>query len=262
MPTARKRSGGALGDNRRVTPLEQLAAALRTADRVSVLTGAGVSAASGVPTFRGAGGLWRNYSATELASPDAFRRDPHTVWEWYAWRREQIAQCQPNDAHQVLAGWTRTRPHWRVITQNVDDLHVRADTQGLVRLHGSIFDLRCWSGCAAASRSWRDERVPFPEMPPRCPHCGGLTRPGVVWFGESLDPADVREAEALTRCDVFIAAGTSAVVYPAAGFLHAARANGAFTAELNIEPTDATSTVDVAVQAPVEETLKKLDAML
>ncbi len=139
---------------------------------------------------------------------------------------------------------------------------MRAGTHRLVRLHGSIFELRCWNGCATAPRAWRDERVPFAEMPPRCPHCGGLARPGVVWFGESLDPADVAAADALTRCDVFIAAGTSAVVYPAAGFLHSARAQGAFTAELNIEATDATAAVDVAVHAPVEETLKKLDGML
>ena len=245
-----------------MSSLERLATALRSARRVTILTGAGVSAASGVPTFRGAGGLWRNYSATELASPDAFRRDPHTVWEWYGWRREQIAACQPNPAHDVLARWTRTRPYWRVITQNVDDLHVRAGTNGLVRLHGSIFELRCWDGCVGSARDWRDERVPFPEMPPRCPHCGGLARPAVVWFGESLDAADVRAAETLTACEVFIAAGTSAVVYPAAGFLHDARAQGAFTAELNIEATDATAGVDVAIHAPVEETLKKLDAML
>ena len=245
-----------------MSPLEQLASALRPAQRVTVLTGAGVSAASGVPTFRGAGGLWRNYSATELASPGAFQQDPSTVWEWYAWRREQIAACLPNAAHQVLASWTRRHHQWNVVTQNVDDLHVRAGTERLVRLHGSIFELRCWNRCAASPRSWRDERVPFPSMPPRCPHCGGLARPGVVWFGEALDPADVRAAEALTRCDVFIAAGTSAVVYPAAGFLHAAGAQGAFTAELNIETTEATGVVDVAVHAPVEETLKKLEAML
>ncbi len=245
-----------------MSPLEHLATALRCASRVTILTGAGVSAASGVPTFRGAGGLWRNYSATELASPDAFNRDPHTVWEWYAWRREQIAACRPNAAHHVLARWTQTRAMWRVITQNVDDLHVRAATEGLVRLHGSIFELRCWKGCDTGSRAWRDERVPFPDMPPRCPHCGGMARPGVVWFGESLDPSDVQAAEALTACDVFIAAGTSAVVYPAAGLLHHARAQCAFTTELNIEATDVTPGVDVAVHAPVEETLQKLDALL
>ena len=242
--------------------LVQLAEQLRNARSVTVLTGAGVSAASGVPTFRGAGGLWRNYSATDLATPDAFARDPELVWEWYAWRRAQIAACEPNAAHHVLARWTQSHDRWRVVTQNVDDLHVRAGTRGLVRLHGSIFELRCWNDCAESAGGWRAERVLFAEMPPRCPHCGGLARPGVVWFGESLNPADVAAASALTMCDVFIAAGTSSVVYPAAGFLDEARARGAFTAELNTDTTDATHRVDVAVQGPVEETLAALERLI
>ena len=245
-----------------MTPLDQFADRLRNATSVTVLTGAGVSAASGIPTFRGSGGLWRNFSATDLATPDAFARDPDTVWEWYAWRREQVALCSPNPAHEVLARWTQTHGRWRVVTQNVDDLHVRAGTLDLVRLHGSIFDLRCWDNCAAAPRSWRDDRVPFPEMPPRCPQCGGLARPGVVWFGESLDPVDIEAADALAACDVFIAAGTSAVVYPAAGFLLEASAHGAFTVELNTETTDATGSVDLAIHGPVEQTLAEVDALL
>jgi NAD-dependent deacetylase len=229
---------------------------------VTVLTGAGVSAASGVPTFRGAAGLWRTYRAVDLATPDAFARDPHTVWEWYAWRRELIAACQPNPAHEVLGRWTRERPGWRVITQNVDDLHLRAATRDLIRLHGSIFEQRCWRGCTDAPRAWRDDRVPLPTMPPTCPACGGLARPGVVWFGEPLDPGNIEAATALAACDVFITAGTSAIVYPAAGLVHAARRAGAFTAELNVEDTDATAVVDLAIQAPVEETLTALDALL
>ena len=245
-----------------MSQLNELTTRLRNASAVTVLTGAGVSAASGIPTFRGAGGLWRNFSATELATREAFARDPQTVWEWYAWRREQILGCDPNAAHRVLARWTQTRPGWRVVTQNVDDLHVRAGTRGLVRLHGSIFELRCWRSCRGERFVWRDERVPLPEMPPRCPGCGGLARPAVVWFGEMLDPRDLETAAALTPCDVFIAAGTSAVVYPAAGLLHEARAQGAFTAELNTEVTDATRDVDAAVQGPVEQTLAALDKLL
>jgi len=245
-----------------VTPLDQLADRLRNAKSVTVLTGAGVSAASGIPTFRGSGGLWRNFSASDLARREAFARDPVTVWEWYAWRRQQIAACSPNAAHEVLARWTHTRERWRVVTQNVDDLHVRAGTLDLVRLHGSIFDLRCWSNCGALPRSWREDRVPFPEMPPRCPECGGLARPGVVWFGESLDPSDIEAADALATCDVFIAAGTSALVYPAAGFLLEASAHGAFTVELNTETTDATGSVDLAIRGPVEQTLAEVDALL
>ena len=123
-----------------MTPLDQLAERLRNATSVTVLTGAGVSAASGIPTFRGSGGLWRNFSATDLATPEAFARDPVTVWEWYAWRREQVAACSPNAAHEVLARWTQTRNRWRVVTQNVDDLHVRAGTLDLVR--AARIDLR------------------------------------------------------------------------------------------------------------------------
>lgn len=242
--------------------LVRLAARLREARTVTILTGAGVSAASGVPTFRGAGGLWRTYRATDLATPEAFARDPRTVWEWYDWRRELIARCAPNAAHEVLARWTRERPGWRVITQNVDDLHVRAGTRDLVRLHGSIFELRCWGGCTGAPGGWRDEHVPLPRLPPLCPACGGLARPHVVWFGEPLDASDLAAATALTACDLFITAGTSAVVYPAAGLVHAAKRYGASTAELNLEPTDATGVVDVAIHAPVEETLTALDALL
>lgn len=240
--------------------LVALATRLRTARAVTVLTGAGVSAASGVPTFRGADGLWRNFRASELATREAFARDPYLVWEWYAWRRELMAGSQPNAAHKVLASWTERHEPWRVITQNVDDLHLRAGTRELVRLHGSIWELRCWNNCRG--ETWRDERAPLPEVPPRCPQCGGLARPGVVWFGESLDPNDVARAQRLTNCEVFIAAGTSAVVYPAAGFLHDAQARGAFTVEMNLEATEATRVVDLAIQGPVEATLAELDAIL
>jgi len=241
--------------------LADLAARLRAASRVTVITGAGVSAASGVPTFRGADGLWRRFRPEELASPGAFARDPDLVWEWYAWRRETIARCAPNAAHQVLADWSRRRS-CRVITQNVDDLHVRAGTEGLVRLHGSIWELACADRCAAGARPWPDTRVPLPECPPRCPHCGGLARPAVVWFGEPLPDAAVRGARAATACDVFIAAGTSAVVYPAAGLMHEAAARGAWTAEINLETTPASSSVDAAIQGPVQDVLPELDRLL
>jgi NAD-dependent deacetylase len=243
--------------------LSQLAAKLRPARRVAILTGAGISAPSGVPTFRGAGGLWRNFSATDLATADAFGRDPKSVWEWYAWRRDQIARCEPNAAHRVLAAWTHSHDGWRVITQNVDDLHTRAGTRDLVRLHGSIWELSCWHSCGPATRVWRDERVPMPELPPRCPQCGGLARPAVIWFGERLDPATLDAAHAAaSSAEVFIAAGTSAVVHPAAGLLQVARAHGAFTAEFNVEETNATGSVDLVLRGPVEETLSALGAML
>jgi len=243
--------------------LTQIAAKLRTARRVAVLTGAGVSAASGVPTFRGHDGLWRNFNPTQLATAEAFERDHVTVWDWYAWRRELIARCEPNAAHRVLARWTQAHDGWRVITQNVDDLHVRAGTRDLIRLHGSIWELACWHRCNPVERSWRDERVPLPEVPPRCPRCGDLARPAVVWFGENLNPADLDSAQALSSsAEVFLTAGTSALVHPAAGLLHIARAHGAFTAELNVEDTDATGYVALVVRGPVEETLSALDAMI
>jgi NAD-dependent protein deacetylase/lipoamidase len=241
--------------------IDRLAERLRHAARVTVLTGAGVSAASGVPTFRGADGLWRQYRATDLATPQAFARNPTLVWEWYAWRRQLIAGCQPNRAHDVLARWSTSQPQWQIVTQNVDDLHLRAGTRNLIRLHGSIWELSCWSGCGAEPLRWRDERVPLPAVP-SCPHCGALARPAVVWFGEPLDPADVCAAEAATDCDVFIAAGTSAIVYPAAGLLDTARGLGAFTAEINLEATPASDRVDLSIHAPVEDVLDAMDARL
>ena len=229
---------------------------LRDAPRATVLTGAGVSAASGVPTFRGSEGLWRQFRATDLATPEAFARDPRLVWEWYAWRRARVAACEPNAAHAVLAAWTQQRDGWRLVTQNVDDLHHRAGSRGVIRLHGSLWELACWNGCAAAAPSWRDERVPLPDMPPRCPACGGLARAAVVWFGEPLPPTAIAQAiDAAASCDVFLTVGTSSVVYPAAGLVDMARAHGAFVVEINPEATPASATVDVSIRGGAEAVL-------
>jgi len=241
--------------------LHELAARLGAAKRVTVMTGAGVSAPSGVPTFRGPGGLWRNYRPEDLATPDAFARDPALVWEWYAWRREKVAACTPNPAHGVLARWSH-RPGTCIVTQNVDDLHIRAGTRDLIRLHGSLWELKCFDGCAAGRAPWRDDRVPLPDALPRCPHCGGYARPAVVWFGESLNAADVNRAVEASTCDVFLTIGTSAVVYPAAGLVHHARARGAFTAEINLEATPASGLVDAAIAGAAEEVLPQLDRLL
>lgn len=230
--------------------------------RIAVLTGAGVSAASGVPTFRGADGLWKNFRPESLATPEAFGRDPKLVWEWYAWRRQRIAACEPNAAHHVLADWSRRFPHFQLITQNVDGLHERAGTAHTIRLHGSIWDVSCWQGCRTSPKSWRDDRVSFDQLPPPCPHCGGPIRPGVVWFGETLDPVVVRHASRASACDVFITVGTSAVVYPAAGFLTAARQYGAFTVEINPEATPATSAVDLALRGGAEAVLPEIQRLI
>jgi NAD-dependent deacetylase len=238
-----------------------LARRVAAASRLTVLTGAGVSAASGVPTFRGAGGLWRSYRADELATPEAFDRDPRLVWEWYAWRRELVRKSAPNRAHEVLAAWSRRMPGFRLITQNVDGLHERAGTENVTRFHGSLWDVACREGCAGSPRAWRAEGT-FPELPPRCPHCGGLLRPGVVWFGEPIPPEALAAAEAAVDGDVCLAVGTSAVVYPAAGLLSAARARGAFTAEINPEATPATGAVSLAISGRAEEVLDAVERVL
>lgn len=239
---------------------EELVTRLRSARTLVVVTGAGVSAASGVPTFRGEQGLWRTYRAEELATPEAFAHDPKTVWEWYDWRRGVIAACAPNTAHEVLARWS-TRPGFTLITQNVDGLHERAGTAHVIRFHGSIWEMRCAAGCGAAG--WEDRATPLPALPPACPACGGLARPGVVWFGEAIDP-DVLEgaSRAAAGADVFLSVGTSSLVYPAAGLLHHARRAGAFTAEINPGATGASGDVDLAIAAPAEDALPMLDSRI
>ena len=238
--------------------VRHVAALLDDKPRVCVVTGAGVSAASGVPTFRGDGGLWRNFRAEDLATPAAFRRSPELVWEWYDWRRTIIAACHPNAAHEVLAKWS-ARPGFSLVTQNVDGLHERAGTRRVTRFHGTIWQLRCATGCTHAT--WEDRTTPLSELPPRCPGCGGLARPNVVWFGEGIDADVIRAADAAADCDVFLSIGTSAVVYPAAGLLHAAKRRGATTVEINPAATDASGIVDIAIAAPAEIALPEIDSL-
>jgi NAD-dependent deacetylase len=237
--------------------LTDLAARLRSARRLTVLTGAGVSAASGVPTFRGDGGLWRSFKAEDLATPDAFRRNPRLVWEWYDWRRSVIAKCRPNPAHDALAR-LNGRDGFTLVTQNVDGLHERAGSSDLIRLHGSIWHVRCAEECPGGLEPWKDDRVPIGELPPRCPHCRGLARPSVVWFGESLDASVLRRTAAVLDCDLFLSVGTSSVVYPAAGLVHAAQAHGAWTVEINPATTAAAAGLDMVIAAPAEEVLPQL----
>ncbi len=238
------------------------AARLLRASRVTVLTGAGVSAASGVPTFRGPGGLWRNFSPQQLATAEAFRENPRLVWEWYGCRRELIAACRPNPAHEVLAEWSRRLKGFTLITQNVDGLHERARTRNVIRFHGSIWEMGCWDRCRASPHRWVDESVPLAELPPRCSFCGGLARPGVIWFGEAIHPVVLQQTAAAMKCDVFLAVGTSSQVYPAAGLAHEARAEGAFSVELNPEPTAVSGGVDLVLQGAAEEVLVRLDAAM
>ncbi|HEX8155591.1 MAG TPA: NAD-dependent deacylase [Thermoanaerobaculia bacterium] len=178
--------------------------------RVVVFTGAGVSAESGIPTFRGSGGLWRDFRAEDLATPEAFARDPALVWEWYEWRRGLIREAQPNAAHLAIA----QLPHAVVVTQNVDGLHARAGAKDVIELHGNIFRVRCVREGTIAERF-----DAFDTMPPRC-ECGSLLRPDVVWFGEMLpDDAVAHATSEIRKADLLLVIGTSGVVYPAAGFV-------------------------------------------
>jgi NAD-dependent deacetylase len=239
-----------------------LARRITPGSRISVLTGAGVSAASGVPTFRGPGGLWRSYPPEQLATAEAFSRDPRLVWEWYNWRREVVSKCEPNAAHRVLSAWSRRYAGFRLITQNVDGLHERAGTENVVRFHGSIWEVSCWNRCPSSPRRWQDDSVPFPIIPPVCSYCGGLIRPGVVWFGEGIDPEVMEASAAAVHCDLFITAGTSAVVYPAASLVYEAKENGAFTVEINPDSTPASETVDVVIRSGAETALAQVEALL
>ena len=241
--------------------LREAAAALQRATRIVVLTGAGMSAPSGVPTFRGTGGLWRSFKAQDLATPAAFARDPETVWAWYDWRRQQIAQCLPNAGHEVLARWSQHVAHVRVITQNVDGLHERAGTHDLLRLHGSIWRARCTRRCPqGAPHDLHD--VPLAVVPPRCA-CGALLRPDVVWFGEALDPRLIAAAhEEVSRADVFLTIGTSAQVHPAAGLVPLAHASGAVVIEINPEPAADDGSVDIRLARGADEALADLDVCL
>ncbi len=182
----------------------------RRPKRVVVFTGAGVSAESGIPTFRGVGGLWRDFRPEDLATPEAFARDCKLVWEWYEWRRGLVRAAQPNAAHLSIAKLSGAI----VVTQNVDGLHARAGARDVIELHGSIFRVRC-----TREGSTRDAAAPFAVVPPRC-ECGALLRPDVVWFGEALPALEwERATEAIRAADLLLVIGTSGVVYPAAGLV-------------------------------------------
>lgn len=229
---------------------------LRDASSIAVLTGAGVSAESGVPTFRGNNGLWKQYRAEDLATPAAFARDPKLVWEWYDWRRSVIAQAKPNPGHYALVEAEARARKFTLITQNVDGLHELAGSRSVLRLHGSIWILRC----LACAREREDRRTPLPELPPRC-ECGVMLRPGVVWFGEALPMKIWQEAEAAARqADLFLMIGTSAMVYPAAGLATIAKSSGARVVEINIAESGLSDTIDEFLQGPSGELLPQLIA--
>lgn len=234
--------------------------ALEGAQHVVALTGAGISADSGIPTFRGPGGLWRTYSPLQLAAPEAFERDPRLVWEWYDWRRRLSRKAKPNPGHFALAELERTitgSPGARtftLISQNVDGLHDRAGSQNVCKLHGDLWHTRC-TGCGEVERN---ELVPLPELPPKC-HCGALLRPDVIWFGEPLpEEAWTRAEEATRRARIFLVIGTSATVFPAAGLAHEARRANAKVAVINTEEIELDSSAAWVLRGPAGEILPRL----
>lgn len=268
---------------------------LEAARSAVVLTGAGISADSGVPTFRGPEGLWREHCPEELATPAAFARDPRLVWEWYGWRRSKIAPREPNAAHLALARWALRRVDVRIVTQNVDGLHTRAaetvagpdptmgsamgpgapadgtSTLGAggtvparggdaapLELHGCLFRVRC-TECGLRREHREEIDATSRDALPRCPECGGLLRPDVVWFGEPLPGAVVSEAFALAReAEVCLVVGTSAVVHPAAGIATATAAAGGEIIEVNPEPTPLTGRASVSLHARAAEAVPRL----
>src|SRR5205823_1958501 len=222
---------------------EQLLTIMRKPGHVVVFTGAGVSAESGIPTFRDAlTGLWEHFVAEDLASPEAFRRDPDLVWGWYEWRRMSVMRASPNAAHQAIASLGRMAHKLTLITQNVDDLHERAGGSAPIHLHGSLFSPRCFACARAAALP---QNVPDePEggrrlAPPKCSRCGGRIRPGVVWFGEALPEAALKRAfDAACSCDLLLSIGTSSLVYPAADIPFAAHRAGATIVQVNPHATN------------------------
>jgi NAD-dependent deacetylase len=229
--------------------------ALRNAERIVALTGSGISAESGVPTFREAQtGLWERYNPQELATPGAFARDPRLVWEWYEWRRNLVLEAEPNPGHAALAELERRVPNFTLVTQNVDGLHERAGSRNVIELHGNILRSKCSLEGKAVQPEDHDDSIP-----PRCAWCGAFLRPDVVWFGEML-PAGTLEAasEAARECNVFFSVGTSSVVYPAAALPYEAIENGAVVAEINPAETPLSRHTDHSLRGPAGEVLPNL----
>jgi NAD-dependent deacetylase len=227
---------------------------LSDASRIAVMTGAGISAESGVPTFRGAGGFWRGRSAMDLATPQAFNRDPEDVWKFYRYRIDGLSRVEPNEGHRALVSLERRCERFWLITQNVDGLHHAAGSERVIELHGTLAEVRC-RVCAYRCRSSE-----LPDDPvPGCPSCGDILRPAVVWFGEDLPRAALAEAdEAMAQCEVMLVVGTSGLVEPAASFARWARSRGASIVEVNLETTPISSVADVSVFGPAGEVLPRI----
>ncbi len=236
------------------TEIQRLAQALNEAREVTALTGAGVSAESGVPTFRGAGGLWEKHRAVDLATPEAFARNPELVWRFYNWRRQLVAGVECNPAHRTLAELEKRIPCFTLITQNVDGLHRRAGSRNVLEIHGNLWKVRC-TRCGRVT----ERREPDLGQHPVCTECGGLLRPHVVWFGEALDGDLLQRAvEASRKAQVMLVIGTSAVVQPAASLALEAKAGGALVAEINLEKTPQSPFMDLVLTGKAGDILPRL----
>jgi NAD-dependent deacetylase len=234
---------------------ESLVTTLRSAQKIAVLAGSGISAESGVPTFRDAQtGLWARYDPMELATPEAFERDPRLVWEWYAWRRELVGNADPNPGHEALAELETRVPDFVLLTQNVDGLHRRAGSQNVTELHGNITRSKC-----SVEGVFVEPREDDSGVPPSCPGCGAFLRPDVVWFGEALPAGALEEAfDAARECDVFFSIGTSGLVQPAASLAFEAQRHGAVVVEVNPDETPLTRHADHALRGGAGELLPEL----
>ncbi len=237
-----------------ITFPDRLIELLQTAVSITVLTGAGISAESGVPTFRDAQtGLWAQYDPQELASPHAFQQNPKLVWEWYQWRRELVAQANPNAGHDALVALEKRVPNFTLITQNVDGLHTQAGSQNVIELHGNITKTKCFQNEHPIT-TWQDDRVP-----PHCPQCDSLLRPDVVWFGESLPAMALYTAVNKSKnCDLFLSIGTSSVVHPAASLPIEAIQQGIPTVEINPAATPLTPHMNYVLSASAGKILPQL----
>ncbi len=232
---------------------------LRKAEKIAVLTGAGVSAESGVPTFRGRGGLWKKYRAEELATPEAFERDPILVWKFYDYRRQLISKVNPNKSHEILAKWETLFEKITIVTQNIDGLHQRAGSKNVIELHGNIWEARC----IKENKVFRYKENPISEFPPKCPDCGSLIRPNVVWFGESLNQNILNFSFSLfEKSDLALVIGTSSVVYPAAHLPILTKKSGGKIMEINIEETSLTILSDIFLKGKASEILKVIDSLI
>jgi len=230
---------------------------IKGAKNIIVFTGAGISAESGIPTFRGKDGLWNKYNPQELATYEAFIKNPKLVWEWYDFRRQLIKKASPNKAHIILAKWEEFLPI-TIITQNVDELHQRAGSKNIIELHGNIWILKCINeNCGYKEKNYE---APLKELPPICPKCHDLLRPGVVWFGEPLPQEALSKAFSLAKkADLCIVIGTSGVVYPAAHIPFVVKENNGKVIEINLEPTPISQIADISFFEKASLALEKIN---